>query len=98
VTDCWLAGVTVVPSPETVTAGKAGNTTVVASLYVLFPLFASPLVVTVTVLVTVGYAVERTPTVRVMAAVAPAARDVVLVQVTFCPEAEQLQFAPAADT
>jgi hypothetical protein len=72
---------------------------VVASLAELLPVFVSPPPDTLTLLVTLAGAVAETLTVTVMAGkLALAAAALLVVQVTTCPEALQLQFVPAAET
>jgi hypothetical protein len=70
---------------------------VVAFRAVLFEALVSPAYDTEAVFVTVGYAALPTPTVSETAALPPAAIEVEVVQVTVCPETEQVQPFPEAE-
>ena len=73
--------------------------TIVGSLAVLLPGVESLVVLeALAVLVTVGAAWGLTATVKLIVEVAPDAKGLGLVQVTVCPDAEQLQFVPVPET
>ena len=94
-----LPGRTVVFPSSLVMLRSADGITVVGSFAVLLLELGSGVVlVTVAVLVTLAAVFAPTLTVKVIAELAPEASPLVLVQVTVCPEAVQLQPVPVPDT